>query len=85
LVQLARATDGLKGSEIENVFVDALFHAFDENKEPTDLTIALVLNDFVPVSKLMAEQIIGSRNWAKGRARLATSPQVEPRLRKIAA
>ena len=40
LVQLARATEGLTGSEIENVFVDALFHAFDAGKEPTDLTIA---------------------------------------------
>ena len=84
LVQLARATEGLTGSEIENVFVDALFHAFDENKEPTDLSVALVLNEFVPLSKLMAEQIAGLRNWAKGRARLATSPQMEPRLRKIA-
>jgi SpoVK/Ycf46/Vps4 family AAA+-type ATPase len=85
LVQLARATEGLTGSEIENVFVDALFHAFDENKEPTDLTIALVLNDFVPLSKLMAEQITVLRNWAKGRARPGTSLQVEQRLRKLAA
>ena len=86
LVQLARVTEGLTGSEIENVFVDSLFHAFDAGKEPTDLTIAQVLNGFVPLSKLMAEQIDGLRNWAKGRARSATSRQaVEQRLRKIAA
>jgi SpoVK/Ycf46/Vps4 family AAA+-type ATPase len=84
LVQLAKATDGLTGSEIENVFVDALFQAFEEQKEPTDLTIAQVLNDFVPLSKLMAEQITGLRQWSKGRARSATSVQsVERRLRKI--
>src|SRR5882724_4493174 len=85
IVQLARATDGLTGSEVENVFVEALYAAFDEEKEPTDLDIAKVLTEFVPLSKLMAEQIAGLKNWAKGRARIATSPQEERRLRKIAA
>ena len=56
-VQLARATDGLTGSEIENAFIEALYAAFDEEAEPTDLTIARVLTEFVPLSKLMAEQI----------------------------
>ena len=83
LVQLAKMTDGLTGSEIEAVFVEALFQSFDVNKEPTDLTIASVLGDFVPLSKLMAEQITGLRNWAKGRARLATSAIEETRLRKM--
>lgn len=81
--ELAIATEGLTGSEIENVFVDSLFHAFDADKEPTDLSIAQVLVDFVPLSKLMAEQITGLRNWAKGRARSATSPATELKLRKI--
>ena len=85
LVQLARACDGLTGSEIENVFIEALYAAFDEENEPTDLTIARVLTEFVPLSKLMAEQIAGLRNWAKGRARPATSQSAEPKLRRIAA
>ena len=72
LVQLARATDGLTGSEIESVFVEALFAGFDRNAEPNDLTVAQVLTDFVPLSKLMAEQMTALRSWAKGRARLAT-------------
>jgi hypothetical protein len=33
----------------------------------------------------MAEQITGLRNWAKGRARLATSNVAEERVRRIAA
>ena len=37
LVQLAKATEGLTGSEIEAVFVDALYRAFDDDQEPTDL------------------------------------------------
>jgi len=40
VVQLARASDGLTGSEIEAVFVEALYQGFDEDREPTDLTIA---------------------------------------------
>jgi hypothetical protein len=84
LVQLSRASDGLTGSEIENVFVEALYATFDEKREPTDLGIAQVLTAFVPLSKLMAEQIGGLRNWAKGRARVATSQQVERRLRMMA-
>jgi SpoVK/Ycf46/Vps4 family AAA+-type ATPase len=84
VVQLSRATEGLTGSEIENVFIEALYAAFDEANEPTDLTIARVLTEFVPLSKLMAEQIAGLKNWAKGRARLATSQSVERKLRRIA-
>ena len=82
-VQLARATEGLTGSEIESVFVEALFQSFDVDKEPTDLTIAGVLNDFVPLSKLMAEQITSLRGWAKGRARSATFQAAEKGGRKM--
>jgi hypothetical protein len=67
------------------VFVDALYLAFDADKEPTDLTVDEILVDFVPLSKLMAEQINLLRQYAKGRARLATSLPVERKLRRIAA
>ena len=50
----------------------------------TDLDIAQVLTDFVPLSRLMAEQITGLRQWAKGRARPATTPPTETKLRKLA-
>jgi len=50
----------------KQTFIDALYAAFAENKEPTDL------NDLVPLLKPMAEQITGLRTWAKGRARMAT-------------
>jgi hypothetical protein len=83
--QLARATEGFTGSEIEAVFVEALYQAFDAGKEPTDLSIAGTLAEFVPLSKTMAEQIGGLRQWAKGRARMATTPPVESNLRRLAA
>ncbi|WCJ60721.1 AAA family ATPase [Fontisphaera persica] len=82
---LSKATDGLTGSEIEACFVEALYAGFDQDTEPTDLTIAQVLTDFVPLSKLMAEQIGALRNWAKGRARYATSSVPEKGLRRLAA
>jgi hypothetical protein len=76
----------LTGSEIESVFTDSLFLAFDLDREPTDLDVAQILTKFVPLSKLMAEQITGLRNWAKGRARMATSLREEGGgLKRIAA
>jgi SpoVK/Ycf46/Vps4 family AAA+-type ATPase len=82
-VQLAKVTEGLTGSEIESVFIDALYVAFDADREPTDLDVAQVLTGFVPLCKLMAEQITGLKNWAKGRTRPATSPAVGNQRRKL--
>ena len=76
-IQLARATEGLTGSEIESVFAGALYLAFDGNREPVDLDVARILTEFVPLSKLMAEQIEGLRRWARRRAKLATSAREE--------
>jgi len=73
----------LTSSEIEAVFVEALYQSFDQNQGPTDLTIGSVLTELVPLSKLMAEQISGLRGWAKDRARLATSCLVERVGRKM--
>lgn len=83
--ELARATEGFTGSEIEQVFIDALHEAFSRRKEPDDLSIALLLNDAVPLSKLMAEPIDKLRRWARGRARMATKPEVAAHGRKISA
>jgi AAA+ superfamily predicted ATPase len=84
IIQLARATEGLTGSEIEQLFIDALHEAFSRRTEPTDLSIAMLLNDLVPLSKLMGEQIETLRKWAKGRARFATTTdQRQQRERKI--
>ena len=72
IVQLARATEGWTGSEIEAVFCEALYLAFDEGGEPIDLTIARAMVDFVPLSKLMKEQMEDMRRWVVGRARPAS-------------
>jgi hypothetical protein len=74
------------GSKVNgHIFIESLYRAFDHDSEPTDLPIGEVLVDFVPLSKLMAEQLGALRNWAKGRARPATTPAVERKQRKLAA
>ena len=85
LRQLAKSTEGFTGSEIEQVFLEALYRAFEAGEEPNDLTIGLALTEFVPLSKLMVKQLSGLRSWSKGRARPATSPAPEQKGRRIAA
>jgi hypothetical protein len=77
--------DGHYGAGIKSVFFDAMFDAFEDDGEPTDLHIAHALTEFVPLSKLMSEQVTALRAWSKGRARLATSATSERKLRKLAA
>ena len=48
MAQLARITDGFTGSEIEAAFTEAMFLGFERDREPTNLDIAGVLNEFVP-------------------------------------
>ncbi len=67
VAQLAKATEGLTAAKSRLSLSEALYRAFDDDQEPTDLTIAEVLTEFVPLSKTMADQITGLRTWAKGR------------------
>ena len=84
IAQLAKMTDGLTGSEIEAVFVESLYAAFAGNREPGDLDIAACMTDFTSLAETMSESIKSLRSWAKGRARQATKPDVQPQGRKLA-
>jgi ATP-dependent 26S proteasome regulatory subunit len=85
LTQLAGITDRLTGAEIESVFTEAMFTAFTAHREPTDLDLAGIMTNFTPLAETMAESIKALRAWAKGRARLATTPETQPQGRKLAA
>jgi len=85
LKALAKGADGMTGAEIEQAFIDSMYAAFADGKEPGMLTIGRVLAETVPLSRLMAEQIDGLRRWAQGRARFATSREEAKAGRKIAA
>ena len=84
---LGSMTEGYTGAEIEAVFEEALYLAFDEDREPKESDVAEVLKEFVPLSKMMADDITRLQNWAKGRARRASaaSPTVVKAGRKLAA
>jgi len=73
------------GAEIEAVFLEAMFAAFERGNEPTDLDIASSMNSFVPLSRLMAEQIAALKQWSVGRARPSTSstPAASLKTRKL--
>ena len=85
LQQLAKSSEGLTGAEIEAVFLEAMFAAFERGDEPTEMDVAASMNSFVPLSKLMAEQIAGLKQWSVGRARPSTSTPEPPerKLRKL--
>ncbi len=82
---LAKSSEGLTGAEIEAVFLEAMFAAFERGNEPTEMDVAASMNSFVPLSKLMAEQIAALKQWSVGRARPATSipATFERKLRKL--
>ena len=82
---LAKSSEGLTGAEIDAVFLEAMFAAFERGNEPTEMDIAAAMNTFVPLSKLMAEQITGLKQWSSGRARPSTSTPAtsERKLRKL--
>ena len=70
---LARATEGYTGSEIEQIIIDAMYHAFAAGMELTTVGLARAVSDIVPLSRLSAEAIQAMRRWADGRARNATA------------
>ena len=72
LRELVEMSAGCTGAEIEQAFVDALYAAFANGREPDTGHVCRAAAESVPLSKLMAEQIEALRKWARGRCRMAT-------------
>jgi len=72
LFSLAMASDGLSGAEIEQALIAALYDAFDENRPLSMDDLLTVLNETIPLSTMMEEEIAGLRAWARQRARGAS-------------
>jgi ATP-dependent 26S proteasome regulatory subunit len=77
LEQLARASEGFSGAEIEEAIVSALYDVFDAGTPLTTEALLKSLNETVPLSTTMKEEIDGLRKWAEGRARKASSEAAE--------
>ena len=78
LAALAERSEGFSGAEIEEAIISALFDAFSQERDlDTDMILAS-LQQTVPLSKTMSEELGRLRNWAAGRARLASGPVSKP-------
>lgn len=80
---LVKASEGFTGAEIEQAFIEAMYLAFSQGKEPSDNTILEALASTVPLGRLMAEQINSLRKWTKGRARPASATREDPGERRM--
>jgi SpoVK/Ycf46/Vps4 family AAA+-type ATPase len=70
---LVDSSDGFSGSEIEQAVISALYDAFDKGEELTHDGLIHALEETVPLSTTMQEEISAMREWSKQRARLASS------------
>jgi SpoVK/Ycf46/Vps4 family AAA+-type ATPase len=75
--KIAGKTPGFSGSELEEVIVAGLYDAFNQDEELKQEHLEQVIGTLIPLSQTMEEQIRGIRDWAKLRARRASSIQWE--------
>ena len=73
--ELANASAGYVGAEIEQIVVSAMYEAFYANRGLRKEDVLKCINETVPLSNTQREQILALREWAKERAVLATAPQ----------
>lgn len=79
-------SEGFSGAEIEEVIVASLFDAFSQKMDLDTETVRRTLQESVPLSKTMSEDLQRLREWSHGRARLAsvtTAKTVDEVRRKI--
>jgi ATP-dependent 26S proteasome regulatory subunit len=79
---LAEKCDGFSGAEIEQAVIDAMYEAFDENRQLTTADILQSIRKTIALSVTMAENIQALRNWALTRARPASNDKLEEERRR---
>ena len=77
LEQLAKLSEGFSGAEIEQALIAAMYDAFAQDREFTQLDIIAALKSTLPLSQTMTEQVNALREWAHQRARPASSSVAE--------
>lgn len=81
LNELARATEGFSGAEIEQVIIDGLYDAFENMRELTNEDIFNNIQSTIPLSQTMETKITALRQWARKHARPASElPEPQPLL-----
>ncbi len=77
LEQLANVSEGFSGAEIEQALIAAMYEAFAQDREFTQLDIIAAVKSTLPLSKTMNEQVTALRDWARQRARPAAASIAE--------
>jgi ATP-dependent 26S proteasome regulatory subunit len=76
LDEVAAFTEGFTGAEIAALVPDALFAAFEDGKRAvTTADLRASAATVVPLARTAAEKLGALREWAKGRARHASTPE----------
>jgi SpoVK/Ycf46/Vps4 family AAA+-type ATPase len=63
-----KITEGFNGAEIEQGVINALFRAFSDQREVTQNDLYIALENIVPLSTTMKEEIKKLERWAFNRA-----------------
>ena len=75
--KLAQLSESFSGAEIKQSIIEAMYHAFYEQREFTTDDICLALNELIPLAQLESSQTVNLQNWASsGRIRLASSDSI---------
>jgi len=75
LRELVKASDGFSGSEIEQAIISAMHDSFAETRDVATGDILKAIQETVPLSRTMREDIARIRTWAGDRARPVSSVQ----------
>lgn len=74
---LAQISDGFTGAELEQAIVDALYHAFSEDRDVRTADVTAAIGRAVPLSRSQREVIERLRSWLRdGRAQSASFAEV---------
>jgi SpoVK/Ycf46/Vps4 family AAA+-type ATPase len=73
LEELAAQSERLSGAELEQVIAAGLYKAFASGRELTDRDLADAITETVPLYETYEERIKELRNWARHRARPAST------------
>jgi ATP-dependent 26S proteasome regulatory subunit len=85
---LVNGAENFTGAEIEEVFKDALYKAFDAGEEVADSHVLEVLSEFIPFSVSHEEELRQMRRQAQGKLVMVTSQgdpiaDVQKNMRKL--
>ena len=75
--KLAQLSESFSGAEIKQSIIEAMYHAFYEQREFTTDDICLALNELIPLAQLESSQTKKLQSWASsGRIRLASTNSI---------